>query len=716
MYKLQPVNVSRPQTGTADTPTARADNLHGPEFRSLYNIIAGRATILHIAMTVPGNISRVKEVVMGRPLEAVFQGSIYDNNDLASSLENATSEICEALRSGETPRTLNYTALAPAILSARIRPDQYDSLRNPEEPRSAHNKTWREHLPAVKSFICRDGDTPDGFIYRIPYMTNMSYPQELYDMLKEFARKHSNDNFNSSAMLFRMQLWVDIVSHPDLQTEQFNRTRRSSKPPMVSLSKFLAYFESWLKAHELLRLIEYGHPFRVIDAMYHADLEANPEFYAIQESAIDEQKVRTLAQQAKVIRSEWPISHRVPFWPFLAPGTMMPLPSDLAETGIHAPNLAEKAFIGLPSVRILGPPSRHLEALPYRYVAAPKAIADMSFHGIETSIPSNHIPGLLSPELQTLTAIFAPHRLYGPVWKHQFQPDEENNLAVRLRNHAFGVPELPAGPLELWMGYTHAMATVRRAQLRNAWLKRQGLVNARLLIGSDGLPYLPGRAYEDEEFLQNALTLTELHGEIREPDNDDMVDPGQNITPPPDANAAIPNLVPRDLMDRMIQHLHQRPKFTHVAWGRALDQLREMLPEGANEDHPLPPVSQVLEVLERSKAQHEQDHGGMMDLATRLENEGPGVGAHTSVMRWVTQSLCRLHGVETGSSTDTYMWERGVEDQVRAYDYPFFSQVQDLRRSCTQLSDAQNVINQPLILQSRREDNGYVPDRTPLEE
>lgn len=96
-----------------------------------------------------------------------------------------------------------------------------------------------------------EGSKPKGFVYMVPYMSNMTFPAELYSKLTEFAKAHPTDKLDAKAMLFAVQLWVDITSHPARMAEEF--TQNPNGIPEVSLAVFLLYYEAWLKVHEYLQ-------------------------------------------------------------------------------------------------------------------------------------------------------------------------------------------------------------------------------------------------------------------------------------------------------------------------------------------------------------------------------------------------------------------------------------------------------------------------------
>lgn len=50
-----------------------------------------------------------------------------------------------------------------------------------------------------------DRQEATGFVYHIPYMSNMMYPEKLFDKLKSFAQTHSGNILHAPTMLFAVQ-------------------------------------------------------------------------------------------------------------------------------------------------------------------------------------------------------------------------------------------------------------------------------------------------------------------------------------------------------------------------------------------------------------------------------------------------------------------------------------------------------------------------------
>ncbi|KAH7127570.1 hypothetical protein EDB81DRAFT_907913 [Dactylonectria macrodidyma] len=126
----------------------------------------------------------------------------------------------------------------------------------------------------VDSYLLRN-DQLHCFVYKVPYMSNLVYPLELYNKLTEFARAHPDNEFNAVAMLFAVQLWTDLAEHPTQMAEAFMAgVTNSPDLSHIPVRIFVTYFEAWFKVHEHLRYIQYSHPLRVMSRMYQRDIQA----------------------------------------------------------------------------------------------------------------------------------------------------------------------------------------------------------------------------------------------------------------------------------------------------------------------------------------------------------------------------------------------------------------------------------------------------------
>ncbi|KAF4946536.1 hypothetical protein FGADI_11174, partial [Fusarium gaditjirri] len=170
--------------------------------------------ILHHSLTVPGNIRALKLLLLRKDWSKAFHGgdlTVEGAKDLAY-------QSSQSLYHGRAPVTL--ARIKPAT-TAQVPSHKKPYLQRsviPDQPYGPENRQLHEVLPRARSHIWFKD--PEGFVYKAPYMSNMRYPERLYHELAAFARAHSSDKFNATAMLFAVQLWYDIEDHPDKMLER----------------------------------------------------------------------------------------------------------------------------------------------------------------------------------------------------------------------------------------------------------------------------------------------------------------------------------------------------------------------------------------------------------------------------------------------------------------------------------------------------------------
>ncbi|KAF5262757.1 hypothetical protein FOXYS1_6507 [Fusarium oxysporum] len=91
----------------------------------------------------------------------------------------------------------------------------------PEQGAGPENRPLSEVLPQASKFLLNKHGRPRVFIYEGPYMSNMTYSEELYVALEDFAPAHPRDKLNAVALLFATQLWFDIMEYPNDLEETF---------------------------------------------------------------------------------------------------------------------------------------------------------------------------------------------------------------------------------------------------------------------------------------------------------------------------------------------------------------------------------------------------------------------------------------------------------------------------------------------------------------
>lgn len=690
MGQLQPVFAHRPSatrnpSGTRSRranrePPPLEDGWKGIDFKNVNSARIGNGAILHHSIAVQDNMRHIKAVLAMKTdeeaLEREFSNSDYDFQDglLGETLAQLSAQNCADLNAGIAPQPFAF--IAPVLSTQLAINANLDSLTLPNAPEGPRNRILRDRLPTAAPYLRRGHNEPASFIYQAPCMSNMAYPDELYDELRAFARKHTGDKLNATALLFATQLWVDIVEDEDFQIEPLFRAK-NNPVPFVPLAVFLLYFEHWVKVHSLFGLLEFGHPFRVTSQMYRTDVAHDANAFHINPEDIDERQIRTLVAQAAAIEPNIPASTRVGLFPFLLSSSPVLPPQDIE--GFVLPNRVTMALIGFPSIWILGLPSTHRQPNSRRLIAAPKIIADLSFHGIQTKLLNRFVVGLRDVGEPGVTSIMGESSRYGTIWANRFHPDEDNNTAIRLRGRAFGVPELPAGPLSSHMGFNMARLHARRMNIRILYLQRLAVNIDDVRVGNDGLPYVPGMPFEDEEFLITAIAGLAVHAVVQ-PAAEGLlqVEPEEPQPPAPEPPAP----VPAETMAGLLNALEQRPRVIHRAWGAAFRELTEMM--NAPEARHTP--SAVFQVLDRARTAHSTDLDVMEQLQVAVsEGQLMEVNAHI----WAPQFLCRLCGVDTGVLPDENEWDQSLSARIRAHDYLSWGNVGHARECLRELRSAQ---------------------------
>ncbi|KAI8713777.1 hypothetical protein NCS52_01223300 [Fusarium sp. LHS14.1] len=308
------------------------------------------------------------------------------------------------------PHTCSPRPGSPTSLSREVFPTPLQKAQQLEVATSACRK-------AINS--CFTGGSPR-VLFKIPYMSNMIYSPELYEKLAGFARSHSHHKLNATALLFAVQIWVDITEHPTFMLEPFaNKPNNTQEVPHVSLAVFLLYFESWLKVHELMRCLQYIHPFRLIQKMFLSDIRADAAGFRV---GMNESAVRALVLKATTLRSELPVTARVDYFPFMMNGTSMAHPHGIAGCTPLSPT--HDALVGMPSITILDLPSLHRDNTNRRIVALPTPIAKLSFNPIQSIMDETQVLGGLQYVLgPNATSQFGPDFNSGTIWTHEFVPE-----------------------------------------------------------------------------------------------------------------------------------------------------------------------------------------------------------------------------------------------------------------------------------------------------
>lgn len=494
----------------------------------------------------------------------------------------------------------------------------------------------------VEPHILRRGEL-NFFVYKVPYMSNMDYPPELYENLAHFAKEHYRDKFNGTAMLFAVQLWVDIVDRPDRMVEPFSaHNPEAPELPHVSLAVFLVYFETWLKFHEHLRCIQYIHPFRVMNTMFLRDIATDSDAFTTRMHILDEEAIRVLVLQGVSRRAEFPVTTRVEYFPFLMNGTSMAAPQDFQAYQPFSPT--EQVLIGMPSISILGLPSLHRQEGHARLVAMPASIARLSFHGLTMPVMERYPANFQDVDVIGMTSQFGQLSTSGTIWAHDFMPDGDVTT-IRERMWATDPAMNPGLPLSYFVNPNMEITMMRKQRRRLAWVKHLGVTDIRqLTVGPDGLYGFPGMPLESEDFpwpsaLQNLMAIA-----LKDPYN----------------RAALPEalVLPETLLG-IISTIAGRPNLAHVAWSRAAPQLQEM---ATNLENTRPTVRKVLEVLKSAKSSYWSDWRSLNDLVQQAETDiGVLVGRDSSPISWIGQAMVRMVGEHADPEPSRNWWPNHEE-------------------------------------------------------
>ncbi|KAJ9427946.1 hypothetical protein FOXG_01345 [Fusarium oxysporum f. sp. lycopersici 4287] len=399
--------------------------------------------ILHHALTVPGNLRAVKQLLIEKSWEIAFA-----DGDI--TVEDAKNMALESARS-------LFNEQAPVVV-ARIKPPtitqvpyrktpNLEQCVKPDRPHGPGNRRFREILPIILPHLHINYERAT-FLYHAPYISNMRYPPRLYSDLAAFANAHVNDKFNATAMLLAAQLWP------------------------------CSYFEHWLKIHENLQCIAFAHPFRVIQRMYINDiLTHDGRAFLIDESAIDSGRVRDLTYEAKAIDPRILVDERMDFFPFMINGTKMVLPQNLS--GFFRPSPTELALLGMPDLRILSHPSLSTTDSVKIEIAIPKAIAQATFC---TEIMCDY-SFIDSFGTNGATSLFGSSSKSGTIWTHEFQMYTHWS---GLSMEAYIKPDM----IDVWP---------QVLDRRMAWLQNLGVLGkVRVRTGEDDLPSYYGMPSENE--------------------------------------------------------------------------------------------------------------------------------------------------------------------------------------------------------------------------
>ncbi|KAF5542993.1 hypothetical protein FMEXI_7229 [Fusarium mexicanum] len=493
-YTLEPVLASIDLETFYIQEDMHDEHTTGLQFESITEgFLKGEEVILHHSLTVPGNLPALKLLLLGKDWSKAFHGG------------DLTVEAAKDL-AYRSSRSL-YHGRAPVAL-ARIQPATTTQIPNhkkpnlkqsviPDQPYGPENHQLYEVLPCANSVWF---NRPEGFVYKAPYVSNMRYPKRLYHELAIFAKAHSYDKFNATAMLFAVQLWCDIEEHPDNMREEF-----VEEPlPSVSLAVFIVYFEHWLKIHEHLQCLSFIHPFRLIHRLYWNDILEpfnSAEAFSVKENSIDSQRVRQYVRDAKAMDPKIPVAERADLYPFMISGSKMVCPQDMP----YKFRLYEtrQAMVGMPHLRVLGSPSYLTKDSETIEIGMPEPIARITF--FQKTSGEHALTDLFDTTEAGPTLLFGDSLKSGTIWKHEFQMyTRPSGLRIEayFKRNMFG-------------------AWSRLLDWRMAWLETLGVLGkVRVQTGDDGLPGYHGMPLENDDcYLDEAYAGRMVQRALEDPRN-----------------------------------------------------------------------------------------------------------------------------------------------------------------------------------------------------
>ncbi|TVY69781.1 hypothetical protein Focb16_v001883 [Fusarium oxysporum f. sp. cubense] len=494
-YTLEPVLASIDPEVFYISEDMNGEHLAGLRLETISEgFLEDSEVILHHSLTVPGNLRALKLLLLEKDWSNAFHGG-----DLA--VEGArilANQSSRSLYDGRTPVTL-----------ARIKPATTTQVPNhkkphmkrsviPDQPYGPENRQLHEVLPPAKNHIWFDN--PLGFVYKAPYMSNMRYPERLYHELAIFAKAHPSEKFNATAMLFAVQLWIDIEEHPNKMIEE-----SSNEPlPSVSLAVFIVYFEHWLKIHEHLQCLNFIHPFRLIHLLCWNDILVpchNRRASYVKEDAIDSQRLHWYVLDAEARDAEVSVGERADLYPFMMTGTKMVYPQDipkklrLSET--------QQAMVGIPDLRILGLPSYPSKASEMIGITMPEPVARITF--LKETSDEYALNNFFKATEDGPTSQFGNSLKSGTIWTHEFQKYTYE----------------PGRPIGEFIKQELVDVWTQLSDRRLAWLTTLGVLGrVQLRTGEDGLPGYYGMPLEnDARYLDDAYAGRMVQRALEDPRN-----------------------------------------------------------------------------------------------------------------------------------------------------------------------------------------------------
>ncbi|KAF5686259.1 hypothetical protein FCIRC_2976 [Fusarium circinatum] len=492
-YTLEPVLASINPEVLYIQDNMEGQNLSGLRLETISEgFLEGGEVILHHSLTVPGNLLALKLLLLEKDWGRAFHGgdlSVEGAKDLAR-------QSAQSLYDGRTPVVL--TRIKPATTKQVPRHKRPNTQRSviPDEPYGPENRQLHEVLPRAK--LWHNG--PRDFVYKAPYMLNMRYPERLYHELAVFAKAHLGDKFSATAMLFAVQLWVDIEEHSDKMFEYC-----VAEPlPSVSLAVFIVYFEHWLEIHEHLRCLSFIHPFRLIHLLYWNDILVpcnRSRVSYVKEDAIDSGRVRWYVLDAKARDPEISVTERINLYPFMMSSSKMVYPQDIPNK--FRLSETQQAMIRMPDLRVLGLPSYPTQESETIEIAMPDAIARITF--LEETSGEHTFNDFFDATKAGPTSQFGNSLRSGTIWTHEFH------------KYTFETGR----PIEEFITRDLTDVWTQLSDRRLRWLETLGVLGrVRLRTGEDGLPGYYGMPLEKDGYcLDDAYAGKMVQRALEDPRN-----------------------------------------------------------------------------------------------------------------------------------------------------------------------------------------------------
>ncbi|KAL7804985.1 hypothetical protein V8C44DRAFT_248683 [Trichoderma aethiopicum] len=306
----------------------------------------GHGFIPHFALTSLANMGVLRKLLTGHSLENILHYTEI------GEYNRHVRMLVQHLKTGNSLEPFVY--IDPDI-GPLCTPGKDLRLVLEHDECSCDNDRPLSHIACDATLLARqdkDG-VLSGFRYQAALIETLEYPDELLEMLKDFATLYPNDILPLRTLLLACHLWADITEHRKLCLERFfeKRGRQSAVPqvPDVPLAVCLVYYPHWLKWTEWMGLSEFPHPFRFMAQAIKSDMDK--EAIGINPESIDQGRVYSLIAKAKSRVPIMEASHRVEMMPCYMPGSAMPL---MFGPTVVRPEKVPLALTGLPDVKYLG--------------------------------------------------------------------------------------------------------------------------------------------------------------------------------------------------------------------------------------------------------------------------------------------------------------------------------------------------------------------------